>query len=140
MAVWAGALMFDDLSVLAMAKKRMDWLAERQKVLAQNIANANTPDYRPQDLKPVDFQQALREAQPPAVTVTHPRHVVPAGLVGAGFDAERIKTPYETAPDGNAVVLEEQMQKVGDNRGAYELAANLLSKHFKMLRTTLGRN
>lgn len=131
--------MFDNLSVLALAKQRMDWLAERQRVLAQNVANADTPNYQPKDLKPVDFKQALREAQPAAVAVTHPRHVVPAGMAGNGFAAERIKAPYETAPDGNAVVLEEQMQRIGDTRGAYELAANLLGKQFKMLRAALGR-
>lgn len=129
--------MFENLTVLAMAKKRMDWLAQRQQVLAQNIANADTPNYQPRDLKPIDFKQALAQTQ--TVAVTHPRHVAPAPAA-AEASAQKMKKPYETAPDGNAVVLEEQMHKIGEARGAYDLAANLFNKQLKMLRTALGRS
>jgi len=39
--------------------QRMDWLGQRQKVLAQNIANADTPDYVPHDLKPQEFRRMV---------------------------------------------------------------------------------
>lgn len=128
--------MFNDLTVLAMARKRMDWLAQRQQVLAQNVANADTPNYQPRDLKPLDFKQAL--AQTRSVTLTHPQHVAPVAAQTEA-SAQKVKKPYETAPDGNAVVLEEQMHKIGEARGAYDLAANLISKQFKMFRIALGR-
>ncbi|MHA1152522.1 MAG: flagellar basal body protein, partial [Alphaproteobacteria bacterium] len=38
----------------------MEWLSQRQKVLADNIANADTPNYQPRDLNPSEFQRILR--------------------------------------------------------------------------------
>src|SRR3546814_14076552 len=70
--------------------KRMDWLGQRQKVLAQNIANADTPDYVPRDLKPQEFRRMVElpaaatlqpTATPPGPTQT-PRPAAPARTLG----------------------------------------------------------
>ena len=57
--------MLEDLKLFAMAQKTMDWLAKRQEVLAQNIANANTPKYQPSDLAPLDFKNLLEPERQP---------------------------------------------------------------------------
>ena len=49
----------DDIPLFAMLKSRMGYLSQRQKVIAQNVANADTPGYRPSDLKPYSFQASL---------------------------------------------------------------------------------
>ena len=49
-----------DIPLLSMLKERMAWLSQRQDVLSQNVANADTPGYTARDLKPVDFEQALK--------------------------------------------------------------------------------
>lgn len=131
--------MFTNLTLLQMAKKTMDWAARRQEVLAENVANADTPQYRPNDIQALDFKRELTGTQPTAQpVVTNPMHV--AGVPYATEpDIKRIRQPYESAPDGNAVVLEEQMQKVGETRQNYELATTLFNKNIKMLRTALGK-
>ncbi|MBT7747468.1 MAG: flagellar basal-body rod protein FlgB, partial [Alphaproteobacteria bacterium] len=49
------------------------------------------------------------------------------------------KDVYETSPDGNSVVLEQQLMKVTETKMDYELMTNLYRKHMGMLRTALGR-
>lgn len=132
--------MFENLSLFVMAKKRMDWVAQRQEVLAKNVANADTPKYQSQDVKPLDFKETLQQTQQVSAAVTNPMHISTQPIVSDGqFDVVKVKKPYESAPDGNGVVLEEQMMKMNEAKGAYELAANLFQKNVKLLRTALGR-
>lgn len=126
--------MFDKLTTLAMATRKMDWLARRQEVLAENIANADTPNYQSKDIKALDFKTVLHETgQSPVLPVaTDPHHVVPHLT-----DPDQVftqKRVYESSPDGNAVVLEEQMAKLGEAKGAYETASNLFKKQVDMLK------
>jgi flagellar basal-body rod protein FlgB len=130
--------MFEKLTLFTMARKRMDWVAERQEVLAQNIANADTPKYQARDVKPLSFKDEMKRQAPIEAAVTHPAHVRTAPLEASRFDLVVEKKPYETNPDGNSVILEEQMQKVASGKSAYELAANLMQKHIGLLRTAIG--
>lgn len=129
--------MFEKLTLLAMAKKQMDWLSQRQEVLSENIANANTPKYKPRDLRELDFKKVLSQVQPAVMPVsTNPGHIVPPMQ-----DPQRVLTErltYESSPDGNAIVLEEQMAKVGSSKTAYDLAASLMQKHVRLLRTAIS--
>lgn len=131
--------MYDKLTLLAMAKQQMDWAARRQEVLARNVANADTPGYKPSDLKPLDFKKALAETTAAArPVVTNPMHVAYAPAARP-TDMAEIEAPFEASPNGNAVNLEQQMQLVGETRSAYELTTSLLAKHMKMLKLSLGR-
>ena len=49
----------DDIPLFGMLKSRLGYLADRQKVVAQNVANASTPGYAPRDLKAYSFQASL---------------------------------------------------------------------------------
>ncbi|HLO78141.1 MAG TPA: flagellar basal body rod protein FlgB [Magnetospirillum sp.] len=130
--------MFDKLSVIALAKSRMDWVAKRQEVLAENVANANTPKFVPSDIKSFDFKSVLNNTNPPVqVAVTNPMHVQP--VVTDPQTVIRDRRDFESSADGNAVVLEEQMAKIGEAKTAYDTAASLFQKQFKMLRTALGK-
>jgi flagellar basal-body rod protein FlgB len=131
--------MYDKLSVVALAKGRMDWVAKRQEVLSENISNANTPKYIPHDLKPFDFKAALGNATASSVqvAVTSPMHVQP--VVADPTSVIASKKTFESSPDGNAVVLDEQMDKLGQAKTAYDVAASLFQKQFKMLRTALSK-
>lgn len=132
--------MFTNLTLLQMAKKQMDWAARRQEVLAQNVANADTPKYKAQDVKALDFKEVLSETQKSRVQParTHPMHVSHPPLVDS-IDVETLRQPYEASPDGNTVNLDEQMNKVGETRSANELTASLLQKQIAMLRRSIGR-
>ena len=130
--------MFDKLSVVTLAKNRMDWVAKRQEVLAENIANANTPKFVPSDLKSFDFKSVLNDSNPTVqVKVTNPMHVQPVMTDPQTVIKDR--KDFESSADGNAVILEEQMAKVGEAKSAYDTAASLFQKQFKMLRTALGK-
>jgi len=51
------------MTIFKMVNKRMDFLSQRQKVLSENVANADTPKYHPKDLKPIDFRAMVRTEQ-----------------------------------------------------------------------------
>lgn len=130
--------MFDKLTVLQMARSKLDWAARRNELLAENVVNANTPGYLPRDTKPFDFKEALAQVRQPGLVATHPQHVsLPEP---SPVQVMKVKTPFETSPDGNGVELEEQMAKISDTKGAYETAAELFRKNMQLLRISLGKN
>lgn len=127
------ALGFADLPLLSQIKGRLTWLDERQRVIAQNVANSDTPGYVSRDLQlPTDFAAALREGGGVRMARTSAMHIAPAGQP-ARFDA--VAAPdSETTLDGNAVVVEEQMLKMAESRMAYDAAIGFYQKSMQMLR------
>ncbi|MCW9003480.1 MAG: flagellar basal body protein [Rhodospirillales bacterium] len=131
---------FKKLTLFEGIKRRVDWLNQRQKVLSENIANADTPKYRARDLKEIKFRDALNDSVDRVnIRTTDPKHIS-KGRAGAGANREGPeRKPYETAPAGNAVVLEEQVMKVSDTTVNHKLMTELYKKHLGMLRTATGR-
>ena len=127
-----GGLIPTDISLFRLAERRLAWAGERQAVLAQNVANANTPGYQPRDVAP--FAAALG-AVPSALAATDPGHIQAA----PGGAALRHARPRERAPDGNAVSLEDQLMKVADTSTTQEMVVNLYRKYQGMFRAALGR-
>jgi flagellar basal-body rod protein FlgB len=128
------------LSVFRALQARMQWLNERQEVLAQNVANADTPNYQSRDLKPLDFRDMLhRQEQALTLAVSQPGHIAAAAGGAAQRRASTEQSKFEANPTGNAVVLEEEMLKVGKTTHDYELMANLYSKSLGMIKIALGR-
>lgn len=128
------------LPLFDLMARRMSWLGQRQEVLAQNIANANTPGYAPQDLKPMSFGEEMKRLAPVDPDRTSPLHM--AGTVWhkpSPFRADEQRKRYEVAPDGNSVVVEEQMVKVAETQMDYQLVTNLYRKHVDMIKTAIGR-
>jgi flagellar basal-body rod protein FlgB len=132
---------FGKLPIFDVLARRMGWLGQRQEVLAQNIANADTPEYRPQDLKSDPFERLLaREVQPVRMAATDSGHLTgPAASTGADHAEAGKMMPYETAPSGNAVVLEQQLVKVAETQMDFQMMSSLYRKHLDMFRTALGR-
>lgn len=128
-----------NLPLLATLSGRMTWLNARQQVLAENIANSDTPGYAPRDLKPAKFSDLVRgEGARLAPRATDSGHLV--GTMGAQrFAGEAQKETYELKPDGNGVVLEEQLMKVSKTSGDYQMATNLYRRYISMFRTAIGR-
>ncbi|MBB4286148.1 flagellar basal body rod protein FlgB [Roseospira goensis] len=129
------------MPLFRMAQARMDWAAQRQRVLAQNVGQIDTPGYRPRDVAQPDFKRLATEAaqQPVQVAMTNPAHQ-PGTLPEADpFDVRRDSRTFETKLDGNTVVLEEQMQKMGQTRSRFMMAASLFERNIAMLKTAIGR-
>ena len=122
------------MGLFDLAEKRLAWIDRRQGLLAQNIANANTPGFKAKDLSP--FAQALDKAAP-NLTVTSPMHMAGAATaVAATLLQDR---PNERAPDGNAVSVEDQLTKIADTDGAQALVTNLYKKYLGLFHTALGK-
>lgn len=119
---------------------KMDYLEERQGIIAQNVANADTPNYKPMDLKEVDFGRVLRETTGAPVVrpvVTNEGHFPKPGDIPPPREI-RQKNTYEVSPSGNAVVLEEQLIKAGQTTMEFSLITSLYQKNIGMMRTALG--
>ena len=127
-----------DVPLLSLLRERMNWLNQRQDVLSQNVANADTPGYVARDLKPQDFGDILsgETSRGSALTATDPRHIATSSLTGSRFDD--MATPDQANPNGNAVGLEQEMIKVSDTQAQFQAAANLYAKAMGMMRTAIG--
>lgn len=122
-----------DLPLLNQIKGRMSWLDARQRVIAENVANADTPGYVGRDLKqPADFAAALRTGGGLRMARTSAAHISPAGSA-ARFDPAKAPDS-ETTLDGNSVVVEEQMLKMAESRMAYDAAIGFYQKSMSMIR------
>lgn len=135
---WVAGVGMADL--FALAEQRLLWIDQRQRVVAQNIANADTPNYQPRDLKPFDelvAEGAGGSAGGQAVTTatTNPMHMT--GLVKLA--SLKRETPVEHSPDGNAVSVEGQLTKVAQNETNAALVGNLWKSYMGMYMTALGR-
>lgn len=119
---------------VALAERRLAWLDGRQRLLAQNVANVDTPGYRPRDAVPFAELLARRTAAP-GVAVTDARHITPA-RARAGEVSARVT---DRTPNGNAVSIEEQALRIAETDQAHALAMGLHRKYLGLFRTALGR-
>jgi len=127
------------LSLIDMVKAKMAYSAERQKVLAQNIANIDTPGYHAKDLVPLDFKNELaaRTAQV-GMTVTSDKHMNGGHLQTQMFRSADQKNTYERTPTGGTVVVEEQMMEVAKNAADYQMSTSLYKKIGNLFKEALG--
>lgn len=121
--------------LLALAERRLGWLDRRQSVLAANIANADTPGYRPRDLMP--FRARVEEVSGPVLARSHAGHL--AARPGRSPDAREERRLVEEAPDGNAVSLDREAMRVAETDTAHALAMAVHRSFTGMFRLTLGR-
>lgn len=126
-----------DMSVFSLLKARLEMLGDRQKVIAENVANVSTPGYVPQDVDTDAFAAAMRAhtggaGASTAMTVTNGKHMMSgSGSVGVTIKAS---PDSETTLDGNAVVVEEQMMKIAETRMDFETMVGLYQKSLGLLR------
>ena len=131
---------FNKMSLFGMVKSKLAWLGQRQEVLAQNIANSDTPKYRASDLKPYDFEDLMRKEAGQLNMITHdPSHLPGRRVRIRDYASEIERRPFETMPNGNAVVLEEQMAKVNETQINHNLMTQLYKKHLNMIKMAIGK-
>ncbi len=122
----------DDIPLFSMLKSKMSYVNARQKLIAQNVANADTPDYTPQDLKPFSFA-AMAQASSTGLLVNQPGHIAAGPSVQTG-PLKPLDTPdTEASINGNQVVLEDQMNKMTEARIDYETAVDFYQQSMNML-------
>lgn len=124
---------FSHIPLFALADKRLAWIDRRQELLAENIANADTPGWRAHDLVP--FVKTLQQAGV-ALARTDPAHLVGNDAAG-DLRSEQEKT--ERAPDGNGVAIDQELKKVADTDSAHELVSLIDMKYLGLFRTVIGK-
>ena len=121
------------IPLFSLLSNRMSWLSSRQSVLAENVSNADTPNYIARDLRPLDFAGLLRDSElalkPQA---TSARHISPR----TGFQPE--EAVGEGGTPSGTVSIEQEMIKLSDTQVHYQTATNLYQKAVAMFRTALG--
>jgi flagellar basal-body rod protein FlgB len=117
------------LALFSFASQQAGWLSTRQATIASNVANANTPGYRAQDVQP--FSAVLSHLQLSMAT-TAPGHIQPASLAG---DRTKVKTSesWDVVHSGNSVNLEQEMMKAGEVNRAHALNVNIVRSFHQML-------
>jgi len=124
-----------DIPLLAMLRERMQWHQARQQVLAENVANADTPGYRAKDLAPPDFSKALAATLP--LERTDPGHIATSGD-GSQFATDS-SGHYEVRPRGNSVSHEDEMMKVASNQMDFEAASQLYTHSLGLIKLAAGK-
>jgi flagellar basal-body rod protein FlgB len=129
-----------DIPLFSMLKGRLGYLSQREKIISENVANADTPGYRPNDLKAFSFEQQVKSATSGAgvQAMTQPGHMQAPNARRNLSGMKPIKTAdSEMTMDGNSVVLEEEMMKMTDARMNYDAAIGFYQKSLGMLRTAV---
>jgi flagellar basal-body rod protein FlgB len=131
----------NDLPMLSALRTKMQWHQERQRVLAENIANASTPNFRPRDLVEPQFDQSganLGGTATLSMARTSTAHLGSTEQ-GPSFRHDGGKSGFLTRPAGNAVNLEDQMLKVSANQMDYAAATSLYSRSLGLIKTAIGK-
>lgn len=129
-----------DLPIFAALKNKMQWHQTRQTLLAENVANAETPGYRGRDLSPFTIADAARRSGANVTTMaTNTKHYSVGGDPSRAMGA-RTMNSFEIMPEGNGVTLEEEMMKVTTNQMDYQAATTLYSRSMRVIKIALGKN
>jgi len=121
-------------TLFRMIAERISYMGERQKILSQNVANADTPNYQARDLKPLNFKdQIASEMRRVTPVMTQANHLPPV-TPSEPFSVLTDKRTYETSLDKNGVVLEEQAMKVSQNSGDFAATTAIYRKYLTMFK------
>lgn len=130
-----------DMPVFSALTDKMRWHQARQGLLAENVANAETPGYRGRDLAQYDLAERASGFSSANITTlaTQPMHFSVSSSEGSAFGVQRMAN-FEITPEGNGVSLEDEMMKVTTNMMDYQAATTVYQKSIKILKTALGRS
>ena len=127
---------FTSIPLLSAIRSKLGYVTQREKLIAQNVANSSTPGYAPRDLKPFQLPSDRGVTMPGAVGPlrTNAAHLSGSAPAPSPF-ASQAGEDSEVKLDGNAVTLEDEMIKMNDARMQFETAVNLYQKSMDMIRT-----
>jgi len=125
------------IPLFSMLKSRLGYINAREQLISQNVANADTPGYTPQDLQPFDVSKAMEGNGPQTGVinpqVTEPGHMQPPNLQSQ-IQWKVVDTQDSDASlSGNKVTLEDEMSKMTDARMNYEEAIGFYQKAMSLI-------
>jgi flagellar basal-body rod protein FlgB len=130
-----------DIPMLSVLRTKMQWHQERQRVLAENVANSDTPNFKPRDLVEPKFDQPGTGAAGAmgSLPMMKTQGVTIASSGASTSFGQNSKVGYETRPAGNAVNLEDEMLKVSSNQMDFAAASQLYTRSLGLLKTAIGK-
>lgn len=131
-----------DVPILSMLRTRLQWGQERTRVLAENVANSDTPNFQARDLAPLKFDETAQRAPSLVSNVSLVRtadgHIAGTMGSGSGFES-KTNGNYDVRPTGNAVNLEQEMMKVAANQMDYQAVTAIYTRSLSLFKTALGK-
>lgn len=133
---------YKSLPVFQLMKAKLNYNSERQAVLAQNVANVDTPGYRARDVEAPDFKALLARTSKSkmGLAATRPGHISGSAQTATHFKTITRPATYEQSPVGNNVVAEEEMMRVAQTQAEYQQTLNLYRKTVGLFKAALGNN
>lgn len=131
-----------EVSLLSALTQKMRWHQQRQDILAQNVANADTPGYKGHDLKALDFGTELGSLSMTPVTGAggSSKRMAISALGSADGPGESVQQAnFEVTPEGNGVTIEDEMMKVASNQMDYQTITSLYTKSLQLIKTAIGQ-
>lgn len=120
----------DSIHLFAIAAQNNHWQAQRQSLIASNVANANTPDYKARDLRPFEMVMQGMQLQ---MAVTKPGHMASKDSGNVPNSASKRGKSWDVYHSGTAVTIETELMKAGEVNRAYTLNTNIMKSFQRML-------
>ena len=114
-------------------EKVLNLQSKRLQVLASNIANADTPNFKAQEL---DFKSVLKELEVDRISATHDKHY--GGLMDMPDDGMRYRVPFNSSFDGNTVELNVEQAQYGKAAADFQTTLNFLENRISGIRKALS--
>lgn len=116
----------------------MQYSADKQKVIAGNIARANMPGEKSKTLAPIDFKDLLRTQKQNnfQLKITSGNHIRGKERVES-FKIIKNPEAKETTPSGNNIVLADEMKAASDNNVDYTQYSKIYSKFMSLIKSTI---
>ena len=121
------------VQLMSLAAQKIEWLSTRQEILAQNVANVNTPNYKAKDI--VQFEAFLDNAEL-TMSTSNPRHL-DASVSEASQPNTVTDSKGEVNFSGNNVSLENELLKLGETNSQFALNSGLIKSFNRMLMASL---
>lgn len=123
------------IPLFAALTEKMHWHQARQGLLAENVANAETPGFRGRDLAAYSFADQMTGLTTTATASGH----ISVTSSGDEMFASRNAASFEVTPEGNGVTLEDEMMKVAQNQMDFQTVTSLYTKSMRILKVALGK-
>ncbi len=137
----------DSIALFNMLDAKLDYVSQRQSVIANNVANGDTPGFIPSDIVAPNFKDIMagkdvaKSADAGGLRLTNGHHIPMQGMGGMNMSTLKESTAfYGVKPSGNAVDMEEQMLKAAKNQSEANIAINLYTRQIGFLKTAIGAN
>jgi flagellar basal-body rod protein FlgB len=120
-------------SVLGIHESALLFRARRMDVLAENLANVDTPNYKARD---IEFSHALEAANSGArLVTTNPRHL--AGTQAEHSTPLQYRVPHQPSLDGNTVESDLELARFAENAVSYQASLLFINRRIAGLRTAI---